>query len=385
MTESRKKIVILGPTHPYRGGISHYTTLLCRELRRDHEVRMISFRRQFPMFLYPGGKSDKDPSQEKLAVEGTEYVLDTINPLTWGATARAVLASGPDMVIVPWWIAHFAPAFWSVLRKIKKRSDAEIVLWCHNVIDHESTGWKRLASQKVFALADRFVVHSEEDRKNLLVWDPKAKVAKGYLPTTADLSARRIKKDEAKTQLGLAGPVLLFFGYVRHYKGLPDMLEALARVRKVHPDVTLLIVGQFWKGQEIHLEKIGPLGLEDAVRVIDEYIPNEEIGLYFGTSDIVALPYLSATGSAVVQLAFGFDRPVVATAVGSLPEVVDDGQSGRLTPPSNPEAFAQAILEILDPTNLEKYTARAGEAKKRFGWEGLVKAIIDEETEVDRP
>ena len=373
------KICLLGPTYPYRGGIAHYATWLCRELRRDHEVKFISFRRQFPLCIYPGGKTDKDPSREQLRVADVEYRLDTINPLTWPTTARAVARFDPDLLIVPWWIAHFAPAFGTVCRLVRRWSPrTEIVFWCHNVVDHESGRVKQMLSRWAFGLADRFLVHSEEDRANLVACLPGAQVAKRFLPTSADLSQGRFSKEESRRRLGLPPdvPVLLFFGYVRHYKGLADMLDAMALL-KDRTNALLLVAGQFWKGQEIHLHKIAQHGLEDRVRVLNDYIPNEDIPLYFGACDLVVLPYLSATGSAVVQVAFGFDRPVVATRVGSLPEVVNDGVDGLLTAPHDPGAFADAVVRALEPETLGRLNANVRSARDRFSWTDLIDGLLE--------
>ncbi|MBN1268837.1 MAG: glycosyltransferase [Kiritimatiellae bacterium] len=367
------RICLLGPTHPFRGGIAHYTTFLCRALRREHTVKFISFRRQYPRFLFPG-RSDRDPSGTPATVGEVDYLLDPLHPLTWGATARAMCAFEPELIVVPWWVAFWAPPFLAVCRAIRRHCRAEIVFICHNVIEHESSGWKRAATRAVLRQGDRFIVHSGEDRDNLLALLPGAAVTVGFLPTYADLADARVDAGEARRRLGIDAPVLLFFGFVRRYKGLDILLEALPLIRRQVP-ATLLVCGEFWKDKEQYLALIRRLGIENAVRIEDRYVSNEELPLYLGAADLVILPYRSGTGSAVAQLAFGFGKPVVATRVGCLPEVVRDGVDGRLVPPENPQALAQAVTESLEPAQLAALTEGARRAKERFSWENMVRLL----------
>jgi glycosyltransferase involved in cell wall biosynthesis len=368
------KICLLGPTYPYRGGIAHYTTLLCRELRKSHAVKFISFKRQYPAFLFPG-KSDKDTSDEGIRVDDVDYLLDSMNPLSWLRTARAIVRFKPDLLVLPWWVAFWTAPFWVICSRVR-RHGIKVVFICHNVVEHESSVIKRWCAKTVLRLGERFVVHSREDRDNLVAALPGADVVVNHHPTYADLSGQRIPKDEAKKRLGLAGPVILFFGFVRQYKGLGVLLDAMALIRRRQPEAVLLVVGEFWKDKADYLKQIEDLGIADRVTIMDHYVPNEEIPLYFGAADVVACPYLSVTGSGVVQTAFGFGRPVVATRVGCLPEVVVDGLDGRIVPPGDAGALAQALGEMLDGGRWATYTANAEKAKERFLWGRLVEAIM---------
>jgi glycosyltransferase involved in cell wall biosynthesis len=370
------KICLIGPTYPYRGGIAHYTTLLCHALRKSHDVKFISFKRQYPMLIYPGGATDRDPSGEPLKADGVDYLIDTLNPFTWQRAARAVCEYQPEAVIVPWWVAFFAPVFRSIVRNIKKGTNAKIVFICHNVVEHESSAARKWLTRMVLPLGDRFVVHSQDDKKNLLAFIPGADARVCHHPTYRGISPTRWSKNEAKAELGLAGPALLFFGYVRPYKGLDIAIEAMPRIREKIP-ASLLVAGQFFKGQEGHLKRIKALGLEECAIVRNEYVTNEEAALYFGACDAAALPYRSATGSGVVQLSFGFGRPVVATRVGCLPDVVRDGVDGRLAEPDNPKSFAEAAIDVLSPDNLTQYTQNAQQAAGRFSWDSLVDAALE--------
>ena len=164
------KICLIGPTYPFRGGIAHYTTLLCRTLRRNHDVKFISFRRQYPRILFPG-QSDKDTSREPLIIDNVDYLLDSVNPLTWIGVFKSINAYKPDKVIIPWWVSFWTPQFWSIVSLVKRNVQSEIVFICHNVVEHESHRLKKIAAKAVLSKADRIITHSMEDTlklKNLL-------------------------------------------------------------------------------------------------------------------------------------------------------------------------------------------------------------------------
>lgn len=368
------KIAILGPTYPYRGGIAHYMTILCQTLRQRHDVKFISFRRQYPKIIFPG-KTDKDPSKETLQIGNVDYILDSLNPLTWLAVVRSIRAFKPDKVVIPWWIAFWMPQFWSIISLLERRLHPEVVFICHNAIEHESNTLKKLAAKTVLKKADRLITHSKEDTRRLkdLIGDHIHTVT-AFHPTYTDISAQRYTKEQAKEELELSGAVLLFFGFVRDYKGLDLLLNAMPMILK-RKSVTLLIVGEFWKDKQKYLNQIEGFALSTRVRVVDEYVPNESIGVYFSASDLVVQPYRSASGSGVAQLAYGLDRPVIATNVGSLTEVVKDGINGRIVEPEDTTALANAILESLESTTLNKFSQNAVETKKEYSWDRMADII----------
>lgn len=371
------KISLLGPTYPYRGGIAHYTTLLCRELRKEHEVQFLSFSRQYPKWLFPG-RTDRDPSKNALLVEGVDYCLDSMNPLTWITTAGKITRFQPDLLILPWWVVFWLPQFMAIILLVKKRTVAEVVFICHNAIEHESSWWKLKATKGILSRGDRILTHSKEESHSLRdILGCAAKITTAFLPSYAPLCGAFPRPDQAKEELGLKGNVLLFFGFVRGYKGLDILMRAMPGVRK-QVDVTLLVVGEFWKGKDNYMRLIGDLGISDFVHVIDAYIPNEEIGLYFSAADLVVQPYRSASGSAICQLAYAFGKPVIATNVGSLREVVIDGENGRIVPPDNVTALADAICTSLEPEVLKRLTDEAKLTAEKFSWHRLMRFITNQ-------
>jgi glycosyltransferase involved in cell wall biosynthesis len=374
------KIVLIGPTYPFRGGLSHHTTLLCRYLREDHNVKFISFKRQYPKLLFPG-RSDRDSSTRPLKVDNVDYIIDSINPLTWREAGKAIRNFGPDKIVIPWWVAFWAPHFWSIITMVKRRPGLEVVFICHNVFEHEPNFIKKLATKAVLSKADRIITHSKEETlklKNLLGDD--FNIITAFHPTYTDLNESGITRERAREKLGLSGNVLLFFGFVRPYKGLGVLLEAMPAVLEAK-EVTLLVVGEFWKDKQKYIDTINNAGISANIRIIDRYVPNEEIGLYFAVSDLVIQPYISVSGSGISQIAYGCDRPVIATNVGSLTEVVEDGINGRTVEAGNAQALAEAILDSLEPETLSKFTENAVKTKKKFSWERMTRIVTGEEAE----
>ncbi|MEO1084016.1 MAG: glycosyltransferase [Acidobacteriota bacterium] len=373
------KVALVGPTYPFRGGIAHYTTLLDAALRSQHDVHFVSFKRQYPDFLFPG-KSDRDPSDEPMRSEHAHFLLDSLNPLSWRRSARSLVAFEPELVIFQWWVAFWAPHFWSIARYVRRRRpQCRIVFLCHNAVEHESNRLKIAATRIVLRTAHEIFTHARAETGRLVsLLGPNVKVSTAFHPTYAELGEQAVSRHGARRKLGVSGPTLLFFGFVRPYKGLAELLEAVPAILAERP-VTLLVVGEFWRDKATYEDTIARLGIGEHVRVVDGYVPNEDIATWFAAADLVVQPYRSASGSGISQLAYGHRRPVIATRVGSLAEVVEDGQNGRLVPPRDPSALASAILDSLDPPTLERMTAQAAKTRDRFSWPRLVEILTGQD------
>ena len=367
------KICLIGPTYPFRGGISHYTTLLFRHLRQRHDVVFFAFKRQYPKWLFPG-KTDIDPSQIHIREEGAQRILDSMNPLTWLTVAGKILRSNCDLLIIPWWVSFWAPQFWIISVLVKLFSRTKILFLCHNVVEHESKSIDKAMTRVVLRNGDFFIVHSKEDHDNLLTIFPHANIKITFHPTYNIFNLYDFNPQEVRKRLGLEGNVLLFFGFVREYKGLRYLLEALPEVLSKVP-VTLLVVGEFWKDKHYYLNLVNELRIGPHVIFVDEYVPNEEVGKYFTAADLVVQPYVSATGSGIIQIAFGFNKPVIATKVGCLPEVVKDGKTGYLVPPESSHELAQAIVKYLCNGNSAKFINNVSTVKYTFSWARMVDVI----------
>lgn len=378
---ARLKIAILGPTHPFRGGIAHHTTMLYRQLRERHDVRMIGFRRQYPMWLYPAA-SDRDPSEKPFTADGVERVLDSLNPLTWLQVVRQVRRFDPDALVIPWWVAFWALPMGTISRLARRNRRTRVVFICHNVVEHESSRLRQLATRFALSGGDRFVVHSDEDRDNLLALIPRAQVVRAELPSFGAIATERPSRDAARTRLGLdpAEPILLFFGFVRPYKGLRHALDALPQILARFP-VRLIVAGEFWRDRDSYLAQIARLGIAGQVVLLDRYVANEQVPDLFAAADLVVQPYETATQSAVTQIAFDAGRPVVVTSVGGLPETVRHGGTGYVVPPRDSVAIAGAVVDFFENARAESMQAEILREADRFSWPRftavLEKAISD--------
>ena len=369
---------MIGPTYPFRGGISHYTTLLYRCLRRRHEVQFFAFKRQYPQWLFPG-KTDIDPSQTHIHENGAQRILDSMHPVSWFRVASRIIRSNPDLLIIPWWVSFWAPQFWTISFFVKVASKTKILFLCHNVVEHESNWVNKILTRSVLSHGDLFIVHSEEDKKNLLGMYNGANLRKCFHPTYDVFNQSEFDTIRYKEQLGIEGNIVLFFGFVREYKGLKDLLQSLPEVlQKVK--VTLLVVGEFWKDKDMYMRLINKLGIKESTMLIDRYIPNEEVGIYFSMADLVVQPYISATGSGVIQTAFAFNKPVVATKVGSLPEIINNGKTGYLVSPKAPHELANAIIKFFSEGNTQLFRMDIEKEKYKFSWDRMV-ATIEELTQ----
>lgn len=359
---------IIGPTYPFRGGIAHYTTLLTQHLRETSETLLISFTRQYPRWLFPG-RSDKDPSQNPLRTEA-EYLLDPLNPLSWRRTVHRLEAWEPEAVVIPWWVPFWAPT-WAYLgwriRAIPNRP--KLIFICHNVLPHEDSWLDNLAIRLALSNGDGFIVHSESDAGNLLRLFPKALVRKSPHPTYAPLLGYQDKTLDI--ELPPDQPLLLFCGFVRHYKGLDILLEALPLVlaeRTVH----LLVAGEFWEDRGKYDRQIDSLKIGQSVTILNEYLANQVLAALISRSDVVVLPYRNASQSGLIQAAFGLGKPVITTDVGGLAEAVDDGRTGLIIPSEDPRALAAAVNQFFDEGLSKRFQENLAGEIARFSWEDLI-------------
>jgi glycosyltransferase involved in cell wall biosynthesis len=370
------KFVVIGPTFPYRGGISHYTTLLVKHLRKTHDVQFFSFLRQYPDWLFPG-KSDQDPSRSPLHIP-CEYLLDPLNPFTWLRTARRVKQERPDVLLLQWWVTYWAPVWVLITRYIRARHQTHILFVCHNIFPHERRVWDKPLARWVLTAGDSFVTHSEADRRRLLSILPRASVRVVPMPSHASFSrsVAAHSKAEARKLLNLSDDqaVVLFFGLIRPYKGLDVLLEAASLARHTI-DLHVLVVGEFWIPEEDIRNRIVELDLTETTTIVNRYIPNEELGIYFGAADVVALPYLDATQSSVVQVSYGFEKPVITTTVGGLPDVVINEETGFLVPPNDSQALAQAIIRFFSDYADKDWKSSIAQHQSQFSWERMVTAF----------
>jgi glycosyltransferase involved in cell wall biosynthesis len=367
------KIAVVGPTYPHRGGIAHYTSLLAASLRREQEVRLYGFRALYPKWLFPG-RSQIDPSSAPLVdIEACRWLIPWW-PISWWRLVRDWREWRPDMIVMQWWVPFMAPmTAW--LTKHAHEMNIRVVLICHNVLPHERNRFDAVLVRSALRWADRLIVHSQPDRDRAEALLPDCKVEVVPLPSYANFKTDMWTRDQARSTLDLDGKVLLFFGFVRPYKGLRDLFAALPEVLS-EINVTLLVVGEIWGKSETYHEQVKALGLEPHVRFIDRYVSNDEAVMYFAASDLVILPYREATGSAVLQLAFGLGVPVIATRTGGMGEAVDDGETGFLVEPGDVASLSRAIRRFFLENKAALFRQNIAQYQPDLGWKKLQRIIV---------
>ncbi len=366
------KIILIGPVYPYKGGIAHYTSLLCKALRKRHEVFMISYKMQYPRLLFK--KEQKDYNNKSFQVEDTRYWIHTANPFNLVFTADKIKKLHPDAVIVQWWHPYFAPCYWilaGLLRKIP------LIFTCHNVFPHERFPLDRFLTKLVLKRADGYIVQSHLDEQDLLTIKADANYVVTPHPTYNAFKMKNIGKEEARQliQLKCDVPMLLFFGFIREYKGLKYLLDAVLQIKKKMPDIMLWIVGDFGEDKEQYLEQIEKNNIIDNVCLVEGYVPDQEVEKYFAASDLVVLPYVSATQSGIVQIAYGFEKPVVVTDVGGLPDVVRHRETGYIVPSRNAHEIANAVVSFYGEDKEIDWQGNIRKQSAEFSWETMVERI----------
>ncbi len=359
----KPRVAIVGPVYPFRAGIAYCTTRLAEELGAD----VISFKRQYPKRFYPGG-DDIDPS---LPRADAEFLLDIVNPLTWLRAARRL--RNYDAVIFVWWIWVWALPYLTILALLRRRT--RVILQCHNIGDKEPAWWKSMLTNRVLRRGNVLVVHAESELQDAARRAGGRRVVKANLPVH-ELGGAIPSRDEAKAKLRLIGRnVALFFGHIRPFKGLDIAEAAWPRLKT---DVTLLVAGEEWWNKS---EARGPRP-EAGVKYDLRFIPDSEIATYFAAADVVLAPYRIEAQSGVALTAFHFARPVIATRVGGLPEIVRDGVNGYLIPTEDADALARAVDRFFTEADRGAMERAAAEAAKANSWEDYGKVFV---SLVERP
>lgn len=369
----KKKIVLIGPVYPYKGGISHNTSLLYRTLSKRHEVRLISYKMQYPKLLFK--KEQKDYQSDLFKIDSAEFLIHTANPVNIVSVGKQIKKSSPDLVILQWWHPYFAPCYRILAGVLGKK--IPILFICHNVLPHESFPLDKQLTRAVLKKGRYYVVHAESDAEELLKLLPQADYKRNPLPVFNVFKSGNVTGEEARKMIGEEqdAKLLLFFGFVREYKGLKYLLKAMPLIKRQTEKVKLLVVGSFAGDKEDYMRLLREEEIEDCVRVIDGYIPDNEIEKYFLACDLVVLPYVSATQSGIVQIAYGFEKPVVVTNVGGLPDVVKEGRTGYVVEPQSPQALAEAIRDFFEKGRYTEMKEHICQQAECFSWDRMGETI----------
>ncbi len=365
MQNSKKKIIIIGPAYPYRGGPSTFISYLYNSLKDKFETKIYNYKLLYPSFLFPG-KTQYDESETSKFIVPNERVVNSVSPLNWISTANKIKKENADLIIFDWWQPFFGICHFFISLFIRKQYKGRIVFIAENFISHEARFIDSFLTKLGLRNADHFIALSRIVEDDLESISRNRKIYRAELPPfdLYNLSDEILIKEEKK-KLGFNNDdkILLFFGYVRKYKGLDLLIQALPSVISLNPDVRLLIVGEFYDDPSFYLNLINDLKLDDYIKVINRFVKNEEVGIYYGMSDLVILPYRSATQSAVLNVSYSFYKPVIATNVGGLKEFIDDGETGFLVEPKSSEALADGIKKFFSLKDKIDFTSNI---KKRL-------------------
>jgi glycosyltransferase involved in cell wall biosynthesis len=378
------KIIIVGTAYPMRGAFAQLNAILYSYLNKKYDVKIYSFIRQYPKLFFPG-KTQEEKGEElvKVPVENNIISIDSINPFNWISVGKRIADEKPALIIFRYWIPFFAPCFAAISYVAKKRSKAKVLFICDNVIPHEKRVGDTFLTKIAFNQADYFLVQSKSVEDDLLKFSKDKPYKVSFHPIynifgekLSKFEAREFIKKEYGTDI-TNNKVLLFFGYVRKYKGLSYLLKAMPGILKNNNDVKLLIVGEFYDDEEQYRKEIKDLGLENNVIVLSDFVPNERVRYFFSASDVVLLPYSSATQSGITHIAHFYDKPVIATDVGGLSESVHDGKTGFVIKPEDPEAIKDAVTKFYNENLEERFSAAVAEEKKKYDWDNFIKDIED--------
>ncbi len=364
------KILLVGPSNPYRGGIAMFNERLSQSLiEQGHSVELINFTLQYPSFLFPGASQYTDAAPLEIPMR---RMVSSVNPFSWFKAARYIKAQKPDLVIFRYWMPFFAPSLGTIARRLK-RAGIKTVAITDNIVPHEKHFYDRPMTRYFLKGIDRVVHMSSEVGQQLKEFNFKGENRFSPHPIY-DIYGQRVERELAAERLGLdpGERYALFFGFIRAYKGLDLLLDAWAMVGEKRK---LIVAGEFYEDKEKYLDQIERLGLSDKVILHDRYIAESEVALYFSVADLVVQPYRTATQSGITQIAYHFEVPMVVTAVGGLPEIVPHERVGYVVE-REPRQIAQVVESFYSENRDADFRENIREDKAKFSWESFVEAVI---------
>lgn len=378
-----KTIKIIGPAYPYRGGLAAYNERLAREfITQGYQVEIETFTLQYPSSLFPGKTQFAEwESPEGLSIKRT---VNSINPLNWLRIGKRIKKEKPDLVMVRYWLPFMAPALGSICRLIRKNKHSKVICLADNIIPHEKRPGDNVLTQYFMKSIDGMVAMSKSVLSDIDRFNPQ--LPRQLCPHPLfDNFGEKINPQHAKKQLELEEETcyLLFFGFIRDYKGLDILLEAFADKRIAKLPVKLIIAGEFYTNPAPYLETINKPKLKNRIILKTDFIPDNEVNKYFCAADLVVQPYKTATQSGVTQIGYHFERPMLVTNVGGLPEIIPDQKVGYVVEPNATE-IANAIIDFYTKKRQQEFETNLVEEKKKFSWLNMVNAFISVYEEVTK-
>ena len=369
-------IVILGTAHPFRGGLAAYNERLAKQLQDEgHKVTIYTFSLQYPNFLFPGKtqfSSEKAPVNLIIIQK-----INSVNPLNWIKVGREIKKLSPDLVIFCYWMSFMAPCFGTIAR-FAKSSKTKMLALIHNMIPHESSILDKLFPTYFVKSMDGFIAMAESVKTDINYFDKQNKPKIVSPHPIYDHYGDALSKKEAilKLEFNDQNSYLLFFGFIRAYKGLDLLLQAFADERLRKFPIKLIIAGEFYENAKPYLDLIEQLNLNEDVILKTDFIPDDEVRTYFCAADMVVQPYKNATQSGVTQICYHFNKPMLVTNVGGLPEIVPNGIAGYVVE-ANPKDIADKLVDFYENNKIDYFTKGILKEKQKYLWNKMTATIYE--------
>jgi glycosyltransferase involved in cell wall biosynthesis len=374
------KVVIIGPAYPLRGGLATFDQRLCRAFTEEgHSSSIYSFSLQYPGFLFPGTTQySSDPPPENIEIH---TLINSISPLNWISTGNRLRKEAPDLLIVRYWLPFMGPALGTILRRVRKNRKTHIIALTDNVLPHEKRPGDMAFTKYFLKSCDAFITMSDEVMKDLRRFEktkPAEKVIHPLYDNFGEIipkaAARAILNERFSFNISSTEKIILFFGFIRKYKGLDILLRAMAEPDIREAGIRLLVAGEYYDDEKMYLDLIGKLKIADRLILKTDFIPDSEVQYYLCAADAVIQPYRHATQSGVTPLAYHFEKPMVVSNVGSLPDHVIHEQTG-LVAASEPSSIARAVLRFYE-LGEDYFIPHLRREKKKYSWKNLVNTIL---------
>ena len=379
---SKKKVILIGPAHPLRGGLATFNHRLAKQfIDEGFDCTIYSYSLQYPSFLFPGTTQFSDePAPQGIPIRSA---INSINPLNWLKVGNELRRMKPDLIVVRYWLPFMGAALGTILRRVRKNKHTDIIAITDNVLPHEKRPGDVSLTKYFLKSCDAFVTMSEKVMKDLRRFQ-KTKPAKQVLHPLYDNFGDAMPKEEARKKLGIdpKTKLALFFGFIRRYKGLDLLLTAMANDEIKSKGIKLMVAGEFYEEQQTYIDLIKKLGIENALVLKTNFIADSEVRYYLSAADVVIQPYRNATQSGVTPLAYHFEKPMVVTNVGGLPSLVPNEKVGLVCEP-DPGSIAESILRFYE-LGEEFFIPHLRSEKQKYSWHQLIESILELQNAINK-
>lgn len=375
--ETKKKIIIIGPAYPYRGGNALFVTQTFEVLKNNFDVKIFNYSLLYPSLLFPG-TTQFDKSEKQVFKVPNERLINSISPLNWYKVSKRIIQEKADLIIFDWWHPFFGFCHGAISSIIKKEYSNKILFITENVVSHEANKVDKFLTKIGLRNASMFLALSKNVEEELERFAKGSKIYRSELPIYDCYKNDDIPEiSKFKSQLGINkdDQVILFFGYVRKYKGLDILLKAFPKILEKFPNTFLLIVGEFYDNPANYFKLIEELNITERVKLINQFVPNEDVAKYYLSSDVVVLPYRSATQSGILNVAYGFNKPVIVTNVGGLAEFVIEGKTGFVIKPDSEDEIVKGYEEYLSTKDEVNFIENIIEYNRKNSFDNLPELI----------